>query len=79
MNTTELIERMKQLEYGASGRPREISFRIPRRNGKHIYLSSPEIHVDSTGDGIAGAEITLRLEDEYEQPTKHSSHSFTNY
>ena len=70
MNTTKLIELLKSVEFGASGRPREISFSIPftidehaeHEPGDDIYLSSPTIQIESTGDGIAGAELTLRLE-----------------
>lgn len=60
MTTTELIEVLKRLEKGASGRSREISFWV---GGEHEgqFISSPEIEVLSTGDGIAGAEITLLL------------------
>jgi len=60
MTTTELIEVLQRLEKGSSGRSREISFSV----GKDIkakFIPSPNIKVDSTGDGIAGAQITLLL------------------
>lgn len=56
MTTTELIELLKEVEFGASGRPREISF-----DHKDEFISSPEIAISMTGDGIAGAELTLEL------------------
>ena len=63
MTTTELIELLKSVEFGASGRPREISFSVKDDSLKEdLYLSDPEIKINSTGDGIAGAELTLSLE-----------------
>lgn len=58
MNTTELIELLKSVEFGASGRPREISIRL---DSKGIYLPHPKLHIVGTGDGSAGAELTLEL------------------
>ena len=58
MNTTELIKVLQKLEKGASGRSREISFSINCKK----FLPEPRITVNSTGDGIAGAEICLLLE-----------------
>lgn len=59
MTTTELIELLKRVEFGASGRPRKISFII--ESDEEFYIDEPEITKDSTGDGIAGAELTLRI------------------
>lgn len=56
MTTTELIKLLQSIEKGASGRSREISFVI---NDEEIF--EPDIKIVGTGDGIAGAEITLRL------------------
>ena len=58
MNTTELIEMLKSVEFGASGRPRESSFSF---NSEEIFFSSPDISISGTGDGIAGAELSLEL------------------
>ena len=58
MNTTELIELLKSVEFGASGRPREISIRF---DSEGIYLPYPNFNIAGTGDGIAGAELTLEL------------------
>ena len=58
MNTTELIEMLKSVEFGASGRPREISFSF---NSEEIFFPSPDISISGTGDGIAGAELSLEL------------------
>lgn len=58
MTTTELIKLLKKHEFGGvSGRPREISFSIDEG-----FIASPNIVVESTGDGIAGAELDLRIE-----------------
>ena len=58
MTTTELINLLKSFEYGAiTGKPRKISLTI---NGRY-FISDPEISINSTGDGIAGAEINLDL------------------
>jgi hypothetical protein len=54
--TTELIELLKSIERGGSGRSREISFKIGK---KHIF--EPDIIINSTGDGICGAEVCLEI------------------
>lgn len=56
MTTTELIELLKSVERGASGRSREISFKIGRK-----YIFEPNIVINSTGDGICGAELCLEI------------------
>jgi hypothetical protein len=56
MTTTELIELLKSIERGASGRSREISFKVGK---EHIF--EPDITISSTGDGIAGAEVCLKI------------------
>lgn len=58
MRTTELIELLRSVEFGASGRPREIS--ISCNSGK-IFFPEPDISISGTGDGVAGAELTLEL------------------
>lgn len=59
MTTTELIELLKSVERGVSGRSREVSFQI--KGTRKSFISDPVIEIDSTGDGIAGAELCLRL------------------
>jgi hypothetical protein len=61
MTTTELIELLKSLEKGASGRSREISIVFESKNGKRKFIAEPEITFDGSGDGIAGAELTLSV------------------
>ena len=56
MTTTELVKLLQSIEKGASGRSREISFVI---NDEEIF--EPYIKIIGTGDGIAGAEVTLRI------------------
>jgi hypothetical protein len=56
MNTTEAIQLLKRIERGGSGRSREISFKI---DDEFIY--EPDITIDSTGDGICGAEVCLKI------------------
>ncbi len=58
MTTTELIELLKRVEFSASNRPREVSFSLPEDG---VFISKPEITISSTGDGIAGAELTLEI------------------
>lgn len=58
MKTTELIELLKSVEFGESGRPREISIRL---DSEGIFLPYPKLNIVGTGDGIAGAELTLEL------------------
>ncbi len=57
MTTTELIKMLKEVEFGASLRPREVSLRV---NDEYIY--EPILTLDSTGDGIAGAEVCIRVD-----------------
>lgn len=59
MTTTELIRLLKSIEKGASGRSREISFEVKRKRASYIH--EPDIEISSTGDGIAGAEVCLRI------------------
>lgn len=58
MTTTELIKLLQKHEKSAAtGRSREVDFMV---NGE--YLLETNIIVDSTGDGIRGAFICLRLD-----------------
>lgn len=60
MTTTELIEILKDNEYGGiSHKPRELSLTI---NGK--YIPNPQITLSSTGDGVCGPEIVLDVDGE---------------
>jgi hypothetical protein len=61
MTTTELIELLQKTEKGASGRSREIRIYTEDENGDLISLmqESDSIDILSTGDGCAGAEISL--------------------
>lgn len=56
MTTTELIKLLQDLEFGGSGRPREISFFVGKK-----FIPNPDIKFEGSGDGIAGAELCLRL------------------
>ena len=60
MTTTELIALLKKNEFGgATGRPREISFRF-----RDMMIADPNIEVVSTGDGlITDIELELVQED----------------
>lgn len=58
MNTTELIELLKSVEFGTSGRPRDISISF---NSGEVFFPNPKLNIVGTGDGIAGAEVTLEL------------------
>lgn len=62
MTATDLIKLLKSLEYGGvSGESREISFDVCFPNGDKFFIRSPEISISSTGDGIAGAELCLLI------------------
>ena len=63
MTTTELIKLLQQLEKGASGRSREISFYYENKKGKRKFIPSPEIEFDGSGDEVAGAELTLLIKE----------------
>ena len=58
MTTTELIELLKSVEFGISGRPREISISF---NSEEMFFPNPKLNIVGTGDGVAGAELTLEL------------------
>ena len=58
MNTTELIELLKSVEFGTSGRPREISISF---NSGEVFFPNPKLNIAGTGDGVAGAELTLEI------------------
>ena len=60
MTTTELIALLKKNEFGgATGRPREISFRF-----RDMMIADPDIEVVGTGDGlITDIELELVQED----------------
>ena len=60
MTTTELIEILQKVEKGASGRSREISLYIEDEN-EVDFIPSPDIKLNSTGDGCLGAELTLMV------------------
>lgn len=60
MTTSDLIDLLSTVEYGASGREREISFDIKNKNGRVRFVPEADISVSSTGDGIAGAELSCK-------------------
>lgn len=65
MTTTELIELLQKVEKGASGRSREISVSVKKKNGevKEVkFIGEPIITLVSTGDGVAGAQIHLMID-----------------
>lgn len=58
MTTTDLIKLLQDIEKGASGRSREISFYIEGINGT-VFVYHPEIVISSTGDGYLGSMLSL--------------------
>lgn len=56
MTTTELIKLLQSIEKGASGRSREISFKIG-----DDFIFEPIIKISGTGDGCCGAEVNLEI------------------
>lgn len=65
MTTTELIELLKQYEKGASGRSREITIYSPSIGNEdvdyRILKENDRLIFNGSGDGIAGAELTLMI------------------
>lgn len=55
MNTTELIELLKSVEFGASGRPREISISF---NSEEMFFANPKLNVAGVGDRVVTLELT---------------------
>ncbi len=62
MTTTELIKMLQSIEKGASGRSREISIYYTDINGCMKFKADPTFEITSTGDGCAGAEVTLLID-----------------
>ena len=62
MTTTELIKLLQNVEKGGSGRSREIRIYTQTKRGllkKAIFTESDKLEIASTGDGVAGAELSL--------------------
>ena len=62
MTTTELIKLLQQVEKGASGRSREIRIYTKDKKGvlkKAVIKEVDNLEIVSTGDGVAGAELSL--------------------
>lgn len=55
MNTTELIELLKSVEFGASGRPRKISISF---NSEEMFFPNPKLNVAGVGDRVVTLELT---------------------
>ena len=65
MTTTEFINQLKEIEFGRSGRPREITFYYKTRKDikKGSRITFDGLDLCSTGDGCCGAEVDFRLTD----------------
>ena len=61
MTTSSLIDLLKQFEFGASGRPREISFSLTINKKNKQFITDTQISFSGCGDGCSGAELTLNL------------------
>lgn len=68
MNTTELIELLKSVEFSAGGRPREISISF---NSEGMFFPNPKLNIAGTGDlvnhpshyqGLKGLEVREVME-----------------
>ena len=61
MTTTELIKMLQSVEKGASNRSREITIYKRDRKGrlKQILSRNEKLEILSTGDGCAGAELSI--------------------
>jgi hypothetical protein len=79
MTTSDLIDLLKQHEFGASGRPREISFNVII-NEKNYLLGDTKILFTGSGDGCAGSELILNLGFNYCKIKNKHQHlkSYTN-
>ena len=64
MTTTDLITLLQSLEKGASGRSREISISVKPNKNDSSFFADAKITVISTGDGVAGAQIHLLVEND---------------
>lgn len=62
MTTTALIELLKKVEKGASGRSREITIYTQTNSGKSkkaVLRERDVLEISGTGDGCLGAELSL--------------------
>lgn len=66
MTTTELIKLLQSVERGASGTSREITiYKRDRKGELELIISRNEkLKILSTGDGCAGAELSLIINNE---------------
>lgn len=65
MTTTDLIKLLQKLEKGASGASREITIYKEDETGELVSLmkESDTIEFLSSGDGCAGAELSLIIKE----------------
>jgi hypothetical protein len=61
MTTTELINLLKKVEFGGSGRSREITIWTGEDYTTAVLSENQELVISSTGDGICGAELDLHI------------------
>jgi len=57
-----IIDLLQKVEKGASGRSREISISVKKKNREVKFIGEPIITLVSTGDGVAGAQIHLMID-----------------
>ena len=55
MNTTELIELLKSVEFGTSGKPREVSISF---NSEEMFFPNPELNIAGAGDRVVTLGLT---------------------
>ena len=55
MSTTELIELLKSVEFGTSGRPREISISF---SSGEMFFPNPKLNIAGAGDRVVTLELT---------------------
>lgn len=82
MTTTELIELIQRVEFGASNRPREIHWSVYDVNGNIKDIAyNVDIKVIGSGDGVAGADLELLIEcevDDYSQELLEATKALTS-
>ena len=63
MTTSDLIRLLEKNEYGISGRARELTISIKDSKGerKTILSEKHTLVIESSGDGVAGAELELKI------------------
>jgi hypothetical protein len=63
MTTSDLIRLLEKYEYGGSGRARALTISVKDKDGNYqsVLSENQTLIIESSGDGVAGAELGLKI------------------